>query len=457
MSVGLVQRWRQQVEAAPASPAVIEAAAGATVSRKELLTRAESLSGRWQQEYDDLAGRWIAFSLPNGAAWLETFLAALICRAVPVPLDPSEPIATQEALARGVGAHFILRTGGVLTSLQSRRRRSADEACLVKLTSGSTGTPRPLLFTHAQMLADGAQVCATMDIRPEDLNLAAIPFGHSYGLGNLVVPLLAQGTAALCTSTPLPHVLAAETARWRPTVFPTVPALLRVLAASDVAAEALRSLRVVISAGSTLPAEIAQNFLQKFGLRVHSFYGSSETGGIAYDRSGEATLSGRSVGAPLEGVRLVVGRGQRFFVESAAVFTHGNPLVRKRAADAPGIHRPADRAELNELGELVLLGRAGRMAKVSGRRLDLAGLERELSRLPGLKDAFVITHPSEPDQLAAVIASDLPTTEIRTVLARELAAWKIPRRLIVVKEFPLTARGKTDTAQLRAVLGRRPS
>ena len=51
-------------------------------------------------------------------------------------------------------------------------------------------------ITDAQMLADGRQICATMGIRPGDLNLGLIPFGHSYGLGNLVVPLLTQSSWA---------------------------------------------------------------------------------------------------------------------------------------------------------------------------------------------------------------------------------------------------------------------
>ena len=60
----------------------------------------------------------------------------------------------------------------------------------------------------------------------------------------------------------------------------------------------------------------------------------------------------------MEGVRLIFERGGRFRVESAAVFTLGN---RRRGASGCGFHRPADIAELNAAGELVLIGRAGRL------------------------------------------------------------------------------------------------
>ena len=321
---------------------------------------------------------------------------------------------------------------------------------LVKLTSGTTGTPRALIFTHAQMLADARQVCASMDVRTDDLTLALIPFGHSYGLGNLVIPLLAQGTPLLCASAPLHHALAADCARWQPTVFPAVPAILRVLAATDVPAESLQSLRVIISAGSPLSPEIAQAFFNKFNRRIHSFYGSSETGGICYDRTGDATLTGRSVGTPLEGVTLTLGRTRRFTVTSSAVFTTGN---RRRSPAGLGTHTPADLAKLDPAtGELTLLGRTGRMVKIASRRLDLTALEQEARRLPGIRDAFFAPHPTRPEELACALATDLTVAEARALLHTALAAWKMPKRLVVLKDFPLTPRGKPDPKALRAAL-----
>ncbi len=324
-----------------------------------------------------------------------------------------------------------------------------SDLALIKLTSGSTGTPRALAFTAAQMLADGHAVCSSMDVRPDDLNLGLIPFGHSYGLGNLVLPLLAQGTAVVTVSSPLHHALAADCARWRPTVFPAVPAILRVLALTDVPAEALQSLRVIISAGSALPAETARTFAEKFGKRIHGFYGSSETGGITYDRTGEATLTGRSVGTPLDDVTLRFGRGRRFTVSGPAVFTQGN---RRRSPEGHGAHSPADLAELNPYGELVLLGRTGRMVKIASRRLDLTALEQELKKLPDIRDAYCALHPERPDELACVLAADLAPLAARTLLARALAPWKIPKRIVVLKDFPLTPRGKPDTKALRSAL-----
>ncbi len=447
MSGTLLSAWENTVRTAPGAIALIDAGTGQSFTRAQLDAEGDA----WCAAHGrDLADRAVVLAEPNGVAWWRVFLGLLKCEAIIVPLDSTEPIAVQRATATRLRAAGWWSGGEWHAMADGPAPRARDGRRIVKLTSGSTGTPRSLAFTDAQMLADGRQVCAGMEIRAADVNFALIPLGHSYGLGNLVVPLLAQGTALICGATALPHAMAEAMARWRPTVFPAVPALLRALAVSEVKPGALASLRTVISAGAPLSAEVATAFHLRFGRKVHSFYGSSETGGITYDRTGDAALSGCSVGPPLPGVRLVLGRGGRFTVESAAVFTLGN---RRRAADGLGAHRPADLAEIPPSGELTLLGRAGRAVKIAGRRLDLAEVERALKQLPGVRDAFVALHADRAEALAAVVAADEPGESLRVALRERLAAWKIPKKIVTVAALPITARGKTDVALVRAMLG----
>jgi len=429
--------WQATVRQAPAAPAVIDGETGRVWTREEL--DAAAASWRAQLPPDSVMDRrFVLMAEPNGARWFQVFLGLLSAGAIPVPADSTEPAPTLMETGRAVGCAWIWHGGRL--EVVSPRRPEQRELCLVKLTSGSTGAPRARRFTLAQMLGDGRQVCATMGIRPDDLNLAVIPLGHSYGLGNLVIPLLAQGTALVCTASPLPNVLAADCARWHPTVFPAVPTLLRALVRAEVDPADFASLRLVISAGAALPPEDARSFADKFHRRVKGFYGASETGGITYDRTGDATLTGRSVGMPMEGVSLHWRRGRRFEVRSAAVMEKGGFV-------------PADRGQLNELGELVLLGRAGRLVKIAGRRLDLAEIETSLRAVPGVRDACAMAHPNRSDAIAAAVVTDLPSAELRQALRSKLAPWKIPERLLVVPEFPHTARGKADRRQIAALLG----
>jgi acyl-CoA synthetase (AMP-forming)/AMP-acid ligase II len=443
MPATILEAWNSTASAAPGARALADAAGGKTWTRREL----DALAKKWAAAAgDSLSGETIVFAEPNGPGWFEVFLGSLKSGAVPAALDPGEPHETQRAVAEKIGAGFLWHSGR-LNRIGAGRRR-ADGGRILKLTSGSTGEPRALPFTDAQMLADGRQICAAMGIRSGDVNLGLIPFGHSYGLGNLVLPLIAQGTAIVCGLSALPQAIAAAVEQWRPTVFPAVPALLRALAEAEIEPGKIRSLRTVISAGSDLPVEVAQAFYRRFGLKIHSFYGSSETGGIAYDRTGDAALSGRGVGTPLKGVRLVFGRGRRFTVESPAVFTLGN----RRARRTHGIHRPADFAQLNARRELVLFGRSGRLIKIAGRRLSPAEIEQALRQLPGIRDAFAAPHPGRSDVLAAAVTGDTSAGAVRAALRGRVAPWKIPKKLIVLKQFPLTARGKPDTRRLLGLL-----
>jgi len=236
-----------------------------------------------------------------------------------------------------------------------------------------------------------------------------------------------------------PGVCGAACARGGATVFPAVPAILRALGRTTVEPEKLATLRRVISAGAPLSAEVAAEFAARFGRRVQAFYGTTETGGICFDRTGEATLAGTGVGAPLKGVTLHWRRGGRFAVESAAVRGSGN-------------FSPPDRGVMNANGEVTLLGRTRRMVKIGGRRLELGEIEAALRALPGVREAWATAHPTRADALAVVVATEAEVTVLKEALRARMAPWKVPERWVAVREFPLTARGKTDAAQMRALV-----
>lgn len=446
----LLQAWEKSLRRRGDARAVVQAADGATATFRELDGRASAWlaemagpSAARSPRLQDLRGRAVVFAVPNGFAWLEMFLGLLKAGAVAVPLDAGEPVPAQQQVAASLRAGFRW-DGTRLVPLNGARRYRDPAVCLIKVTSGSTGQPRPLVFTADQMIADGRQVTATMGIRPRDLNYGLIPLGHSYGLGNLTIPLLVQGVPLVCGSAALPHAIAADFARWKPTVFPGVPTMWRSLAASEVA---LDSLRLGISAGAPLSPEVARDFATRFGRRLHSFYGSSETGGIAYDPTGRAALTG-GVGRAMRGVTLKVLPGGRLQVSSAAVVTQGN----RRRFGKLGAWLMPDRAVLDAHGGVTLLGRRGTTVKIAGRRVDLAEVAERLRRLTGVRETWVGVSSGAEPVLGAVVAADRTVVELRAALLADTAPWKIPKRLVVVAALPVTARGKTDARALRAMV-----
>jgi acyl-CoA synthetase (AMP-forming)/AMP-acid ligase II len=338
---------------------------------------------------------------PNGAQWFIRFLAAQRVGATALPLDPSSPVVPRVS-ARG---------------------------CCVKLTSGTTAKFKPVYCSARHLINDGRNVIATMGIRPSDRNLALIPFGHSYGLGNLVMPLILQGTPVVCGQTIAPREILELIRRYDVTVFPTVPAVLRALATLDAKKPA--SLRLVISAGAPLSPEIAQQFYRRYGIKIHNFYGASETGGICYDRTGNATLAGRGVGKPLKNVRVKIRRDGRVVV--------GRQVL-------------ADFGAWNQYGELRLLGRAGVVANIGGRKVSPAEVERTLRLVPGVSDAWVTVLKDKrgDDYLAAAV--ETRRLEVESMLRGKLALWQFPKRYFLAAILPRTDRGKLDIAALRARL-----
>ena len=437
-STTLWHTWEQTAAAAPAAVALIEARDGTAYSRAELTTLA--LASTQTAPAMLVPGQVAAFAQGNGCPWMGTFLALQKLGVVALPMDASLPPGQWPNAARELGAHWLCTTDGGWELLSTTAQRWEGDFCLLKTTSGTSGQPRSLAFTSANMLADGRQIAATMQIGPGDRNLGAIPFGHSYGLGNLVLPLIVQGTAIIASTEILPDALAAQTERHEGTVFPSVPAVLRALAESSVEPATLRSLRQVVSAGAPLRAEVATAFRARFGLPIRNFYGSSETGGICFDRTGDATAAGRSIGQPLDGVSVQLDEDQRVTVRSAAVV-------------APGQHTLADLGAWNERGELVLTGRATPLANIGGKKVAPLEIERLLRSLDGVTDAWVgigSRATGGGDFLLAAVETERTRAEVQNALAERVPAWQMPRQWWVAPQLPRTARGKLDRQELEA-------
>jgi acyl-coenzyme A synthetase/AMP-(fatty) acid ligase len=390
-------------------------------------------------------GQTVAFSEPNGANWLAIFLGLQELGAAALPLDASLPNGQLPSAAAALGAHWLVDAGAEWQRLTTETAADNGDICVIKTTSGTSGEPRPLAFTSGNMLADGRQICATMEIGASDRNLGAIPFGHSYGLGSLVMPLIIQGTSIISSSEMLPEALAALVHQFGATVLPSVPAVLRAMAESASLDPArLRTLRRVISAGAPLRPGVAAEFSTRLGLQIQNFYGSSETGGICFDRTGDATLTGRSVGTPLEGVEIQLDEDDRIMVRSAAVVS-------------PGEHKLPDLGAWGPHGELVLTGRAAPLANIGGRKVAPAEIERALRSLAGVSDAWVGVGTRKiggrngaggEDFLMAAVETELAREEIQKALTEHLPPWQVPRSLWVAPSLPRTARGKLDRPEL---------
>ena len=314
----------------------------------------------------------------------------------------------------------------------------------LKLTSGTTGAPRAICFTAAQLLADCAAICDTMEISDADLNYGAISWAHSYGFSNLVLPLICRGIPLVATEDRLPRAILDGLARTRATVFPAVPVFFKKLAGMD--GPPLPKLRLCISAGAPLPAAVAAQFRERFGVKVHGFYGSSECGGISYDASEDVVTEG-FVGPPMRGVRLVENGG-RIEVHSSAAGLGYWPEP-DAAVLGNGRFVPEDLVEQTERG-ISLKGRVSDFINVAGRKLNPAEIERVFREHPGVREVVVFGVPSalRGEEPVACVVGEVPPQALLAFAAGRLPAWQTPKHVWPVLSLPINERGKLSRRAL---------
>lgn len=383
-------------------------------------------------------GTKIAFCLPNGAQWVALFLALQKRGLTAVPLDASMPDQACLEMAPRLGCQALYLHGNIHVFENSSKNKS--DICCIKVTSGTGGDlPKTVHCRAEHLIADGTNIIRSMGIRPDDRNLAAIPLGHSYGLGNFIMPLILQGTPIVCAERFVPRQLIDWIGLYGVTIFPSVPAIFRVLASMPIESR-LAPLRLAISAGAPLTTDVARAFHDRYKIKIHNFYGSSETGGICYDRRGNAALTGSSVGKPLTNVTVNINRSI-IQVTSHAV------------AKPTGRWRMPDRGEWSNHGELVLLGRRGREVNIGGKKVHPSEIEHALRSVTGVSDALVwITKNGERDIVQVAVETRSSLSEIQRSLAAKLPEWKHPKHYLLRPELPRTARGKIDVAALRRCL-----
>jgi long-chain acyl-CoA synthetase len=427
---------------------MIDGASGTVTTRAELLARASTL------DFGDLqAGDGIALQLPNSVDFVAAFLGACERDLVVFPIDRDASDSEVAAILaqfriRGV----VERRAGFSPSGRAEARPAfPPNARLVKLTSGSTGQPKGIVATDANLVADCTHICATMDMRPSDINLGAIPFSHSYGFANLVLPLLVQGTPVVFSNDYLPQSLVDLANRHHCTVAPLIPMVFEHL--STAAHGAFETVRTFISAGAPLSASTSRRFRARFGAEIHSFYGCSECGGITYDRRGGAVERG-TVGAALDGVTLTT-TARRLSVQSPSVAA-GYLL------DADTFHPfehatflSDDLVEVRDDGEVALTGRASDLINTAGKKVNPREVESVLLQIEGVREAKVYGEAAgargEVVAAAIVATPDVTREHIREFCRQRLSPHKVPRIIKLIDEMPVDERGKVRRAALAAL------
>ena len=211
-----------------------------------------------------------------------------------------------------------------------RRRWRAEDLAVLQYTGGTTGTPKGVMLTHANLAANCRQVQRWFpESRPgEERMLAVLPLFHVFALTTAMNAGLAWGAEIVLLPRFAPPQLFAALRRRRPTLFPGVPTLFKAILDHGATVDDLASVRACISGGAPLPLEIKRAFEAASGCTLVEGYGLTEASPVCFCNPVHGENRAGTIGLPLPGVQAQI-----------------------RSLDDPGRLVP-----LGERGELVVRG-----------------------------------------------------------------------------------------------------
>ncbi len=412
---------------------------------------------------------------------LEYFLTH--CEAVAVV---TQPALLELVQGTGVSLRFVAVTssdqgaapslipGGECVSFEELRHASpvpavdsdALAANSVQYTSGTTARPKGVLWTHANALWGAKTGASVLGLGPNDVTLAFLPLFHTNALSYTMLSTLWSGGTVVVQ----PRFSAS---RYWPTVIATgctwtssIPFMLTALMSQP--RPGAHQLRFLGLGASDVP--IVQEI---FGLPTIGWFGMTETITVVLVSSQIFPNHRGAMGSPVSGYEVAVvddanqpvAFGQSGWLKIRGVvgvalfagYLH-NDEATESAFDEDGWFTTGDLVTPFADGDIRFDNRGGDMLRVGAENVSAAEVERVIATVPGVRESAVVAAPDpmlDEVPVAFVIAwqSDeaLPDAVI-TACGEQLAAFKVPREVIVVSELPRVTLGKIDKKSLRAWL-----
>ena len=380
------------------------------------------------------------------------------------------------SVADGAAAgDFTLRaegSGGVADTAAP----AADDVALILHTSGTTSRPKIVPLLQSNVAASAGNIARSLALTPADRCLNVMPLFHIHGLVAAVSASLSAGASVWCA----PGFDAIRFFGWMrdatPTWYTAVPTMHQAILsrakrnADTIADVPLRFLR---SSSASLPGPVMEALVEAFNAPVIEGYGMTE----AAHQMASNPLTPRaqkpgSVGVeagPLVRVaheienRLVDGVGE--IVISGPNVTPGyenNPDANAKnffEFDGRRWFRTGDQGAFDDEGYLSLTGRLKEIINRGGEKVSPLEVDGVLSAHPAVAQAltFALPHPKLGEEVAAAIVlkegAEATEKDIRDFAAEQVAAFKVPRKVVILDEIPKGATGKLQRIGLAEKLG----
>ena len=478
MSVDVIAKLRQG--AARAGRIWMRASDGRVVSYADLLAE----TGRFANALVGFGvgrGDRVLVQVEKCEAVLTLYLACMRLGAVFLPVNPGYTAAET--------AHFVSDAEPVLAIVEAARQTSVagavtlgefvaqaaaalpefgdaatgpDDLAAILYTSGTTGRSKGVMLSRGNLASNAEALVALWRFTEADVLLHALPVFHTHGLFVATNCVLYSGASMVFQRGFVPGAVLA--ALPDASVFKGVPTFYaRLLAEPQLSPAAVAGVRLFISGSAPLSPATHAEWAERTGQVILERYGMTETGMITSNPCEGARKAG-TVGLPLPGVavRIAGAGGEVLGPDEAGAIEVKGPNVFQGYWRMPvetarefreGWFVTGDLGARDAGGYLRSLGRAKDLIITGGLNVYPAEVEVALDALPGVVASAVIGVP-HADFGEAVVACVVvrPGTEpeaLRAALRDRLAAFKIPKRIVVLPDLPRNAMGKVQKADLR--------
>jgi acyl-[acyl-carrier-protein]-phospholipid O-acyltransferase/long-chain-fatty-acid--[acyl-carrier-protein] ligase len=370
--------------------------------------------------------------------------------------DVRSRVRTQDKIAGFLASAFPR------TILRHTAKAKTDDPAVILFTSGSEGTPKGVVLSHANLQANRFQLAARVDFGPQDIVFNCLPMFHAFGLtGGTLLPIL-SGVKSFFYPSPLHY-------RIVPELIYDINATILFGTDTFLAGYArqghpydLHTIRYIFAGAEKLKEETRKAFAEKFGVRIFEGYGATETGPVISTNTPMQNRAG-TVGRFLPNIDWKVERVPGID-EGGKLWVRGpNVMLGYLRADLPGVLKPleggwydtGDIVAIDAQGYISILGRTKRFAKIGGEMVSLAAVEAAIGEAwPGQAHAAVtVPDAKKGEQITLVTEKEDASREALVAHFRgaRLPELALPRKIIVVKQIPLLGTGKIDYQKVKAI------
>ena len=462
------------------------------ISYDLLLRRAAGVAAQLIEKEKLQPGERVALWLKNCPEFIPSYFGILLAGGVVVPINnflkPDEVsfilrdagvrvLISDESLAENIQklnsllpelrclrAEQILPAPARPDFVAGGQKLESDLAVLV-YTSGTTGHPKGAMLSHGNLLANVESCRRELAAVDHDRFVVLLPMFHSFMMTvGMLLPILVGGSLVLIKSVHPPKNVIAEIIQRRATILPAVPQFFRALAHAEAPQDF--PLRLCISGGAPLPAEILKEFTERMPVPLIEGYGLSEASPVVTLNPIKGPWKPGSIGTAISGVEvsiqsedgtiLGVGETGEICIRGANVMQGywNQPEETARAIRAGWLltgdvgHRDAD-------GYFFITDRKKDMLLVNGINVYPREIEEIIYQFPGVKEAAIIgiPDPRRGEQPVAFVSpkegATLDGKAIQQFVRERLADYKVPKHVTVLPVLPRNATGKILKTELR--------